>query len=61
MDTANQIGATAPVSIMPVGSRSGTLGGHLARRLVQIGVKDVFSVPGDFNMTLLDHLIDEPG
>lgn len=61
MDTANQIGATAPVPITPAGSRSGTLGGHLARRLVQIGVKDVFSVPGDFNLTLLDHLIDEPG
>lgn len=40
---------------------SGSLGGHLARRLVQIGVKDVFSVPGDFNLTLLDHLIAEPG
>ncbi|KAK4487628.1 hypothetical protein RD792_005720 [Penstemon davidsonii] len=40
---------------------SGTLGGHLARRLVQIGVNDVFSVPGDFNLTLLDHLVAEPG
>ncbi|XP_011019081.1 PREDICTED: pyruvate decarboxylase 2-like [Populus euphratica] len=38
-----------------------TLGRHLARRLVQIGVTDVFSVPGDFNLTLLDHLIAEPG
>ncbi|KAK6932656.1 Thiamine pyrophosphate enzyme, central domain [Dillenia turbinata] len=38
----------------------GTLGRHLARRLLQIGVKDVFSVPGDFNLTLLDHLIAEP-
>jgi pyruvate decarboxylase len=37
-----------------------TLGRHLARRLVQIGVTDVFSVPGDFNLTLLDHLIAEP-
>ncbi|XP_038987144.1 pyruvate decarboxylase 1-like [Phoenix dactylifera] len=40
---------------------AGTLGRHLARRLVQIGVRDVFSVPGDFNLTLLDHLIAEPG
>ncbi|XP_047329845.1 pyruvate decarboxylase 1 [Impatiens glandulifera] len=40
---------------------AGTLGCHLARRLVQIGVRDVFSVPGDFNLTLLDHLIAEPG
>ncbi|KAK7861030.1 pyruvate decarboxylase 1 [Quercus suber] len=38
-----------------------TLGRHLARRLVQIGVTDIFSVPGDFNLTLLDHLIAEPG
>ncbi|KAL6987852.1 Pyruvate decarboxylase 3 [Sarracenia purpurea var. burkii] len=38
-----------------------TLGRHLARRLVQIGATDVFSVPGDFNLTLLDHLVAEPG
>ncbi|CAL9069921.1 unnamed protein product [Musa banksii] len=38
-----------------------TLGRHLARRLVQVGVHDVFAVPGDFNLTLLDHLIAEPG
>ncbi|KAI4382444.1 hypothetical protein MLD38_008408 [Melastoma candidum] len=38
-----------------------TLGYHLAHRLVQIGICDVFSVPGDFNLTLLDHLIAEPG
>ena len=25
-----------------------------------MGVTDVFSVPGDFNLTLLDHLIAEP-
>ncbi|KAK1281333.1 Pyruvate decarboxylase 2 [Acorus gramineus] len=42
-------------------SSDATLGRHLARRLVQIGVSDVFSVPGDFNLTLLDHLIAEPG
>ncbi|XP_047319823.1 pyruvate decarboxylase 2-like [Impatiens glandulifera] len=40
---------------------SSTLGSHIARRLVQIGAADVFSVPGDFNLTLLDHLIAEPG
>ncbi|KAI6698491.1 hypothetical protein NL676_018610 [Syzygium grande] len=38
-----------------------TMGRHIARRLVQIGITDVFSVPGDFNLTLLDHLIAEPG
>ncbi|KAK3010184.1 hypothetical protein RJ639_010769 [Escallonia herrerae] len=42
-------------------SPDSTLGRHLARRLVEIGVSDVFSVPGDFNLTLLDHLIAEPG
>lgn len=47
---------------MPVlpSSTWGTLGRYLGRRLVQVGVKDVFSVPGDFNLTLLDHLIAEP-
>ncbi|XP_031496501.1 pyruvate decarboxylase 1-like [Nymphaea colorata] len=42
-------------------SKDSTLGRHLARRLVQVGVSDVFAVPGDFNLTLLDHLVAEPG
>ncbi|XP_006363624.1 pyruvate decarboxylase 1-like [Solanum tuberosum] len=46
---------------VPFNSPESTLGRHLARRLVQVGVTDVFGVPGDFNLTLLDHLIDEPG
>ncbi|KAK9715994.1 hypothetical protein RND81_06G204400 [Saponaria officinalis] len=45
----------------PISAAESTLGSHIARRLVQIGVTDVFSVPGDFNLTLLDHLIAEPG
>lgn len=61
---ANQIGATAHPSTtavpVPPAACSGTMGRHLARRLVEIGVKDVFSVPGDFNLTLLDHLVAEP-
>ncbi|XP_074571784.1 pyruvate decarboxylase 1-like [Curcuma longa] len=44
----------------PVATPEANLGRHLARRLVQVGVHDVFSVPGDFNLTLLDHLIAEP-
>ncbi|XP_042491657.1 pyruvate decarboxylase 2 [Macadamia integrifolia] len=50
-------------SVVPslIASSEATLGRHLARRLVQIGATDVFSVPGDFNLTLLDHLIAEPG
>ncbi|KAM0889765.1 hypothetical protein ACQ4PT_027504 [Festuca glaucescens] len=45
----------------PVSAGEASLGRHLARRLVQVGVSDVFAVPGDFNLTLLDHLIAEPG
>lgn len=52
---------TTTTPIETLSSSSGTLGGHLARRLVQIGVNDVFSVPGDFNLTLLDYLVAEPG
>jgi pyruvate decarboxylase len=33
-----------------------TLGRHLARRLAEVGARDVFTVPGDFNLTLLDEL-----
>lgn len=54
-----QNGSLTPPSVTV--SSDSTLGRHLARRLVQIGVSDVFSVPGDFNLTLLDHLIAEPG
>ncbi|RWR78872.1 pyruvate decarboxylase 2 [Cinnamomum micranthum f. kanehirae] len=44
-----------------IASPDSTVGGHVARRLVEIGVTDVFTVPGDFNLTLLDHLIAEKG
>ncbi|KAM0864283.1 hypothetical protein ACQ4PT_044021 [Festuca glaucescens] len=44
-----------------VSSTEATLGRHIARRLVKVGVSDVFAVPGDFNLALLDHLIAEPG
>ncbi|KAL0353004.1 UNVERIFIED_CONTAM: Pyruvate decarboxylase 1 [Sesamum angustifolium] len=60
MEASNRIAAAASLVPVPTISSSGTLGRHLARRLVQIGVRDVFSVPGDFNLTLLDHLIEEP-
>ncbi|EOY07137.1 Thiamine pyrophosphate dependent pyruvate decarboxylase family protein [Theobroma cacao] len=58
----NGIVATIQGSVSPtvINSSEATLGRHLARRLVQVGVTDVFSVPGDFNLTLLDHLIAEP-
>ncbi|KAJ6810773.1 putative pyruvate decarboxylase 2 [Iris pallida] len=57
----------SPISSAPTSASAlslpadSTLGRHLARRLVQVGVTDVFTVPGDFNLTLLDHLIAEPG
>ncbi|KAM1181131.1 hypothetical protein ACFX2G_020509 [Malus domestica] len=44
-----------------INSCDATLGRHLTSRLVQIGVTDVFTVPGDFNLTLLDDLIVELG
>ncbi|CAN6715537.1 unnamed protein product [Malus baccata var. baccata] len=56
---ASAIQSSAPSTV--INSCDATLGRHLARRLVQIGVTDVFTVPGDFNLTLLDHLIAEPG
>jgi pyruvate decarboxylase len=52
--------ATIQPSSTTISSDNATLGRHLARRLVQIGITDVFSVPGDFNLTLLDHFIAEP-
>lgn len=43
-----------------IGTEYPSLGRHIARRLVEIGVHDIFSVPGDFNLVLLDHLLAEP-
>ena len=56
---ATVIHSSVPSAVIN-GCGDSTLGGHLARRLVEIDVTDVFSVPGDFNLTLLDHLIAEP-
>ncbi|XP_043723987.1 pyruvate decarboxylase 2-like [Telopea speciosissima] len=50
-----------PVAPSLVAASEATLGHYLARRLVEIGATDIFSVPGDFNLILLDHLIAEPG
>ncbi|CAI9783728.1 unnamed protein product [Fraxinus pennsylvanica] len=61
MEAIDGIGSGVHPAPVQASSSFGTLGSHLARRLVQIGVKDVFSVPGDFNLTLLDYLIAEPG
>lgn len=37
-----------------------TVGSYLASRLAQAGLKDFFSVPGDFNLVLLDELLKQP-
>lgn len=58
---SNNCHTVSPPSSSPLSPAEATLGRHIARRLVQIGVTDVFTVPGDFNLTLLDHLIAEPG
>lgn len=52
-------GNNSPSEVLPDHER--TLGRYLAARLVEIGVNDVFTVPGDFNLVLLDHLLAEPG
>jgi TPP-dependent 2-oxoacid decarboxylase len=51
------LGAQAP----PAG-RDGsiTVGGYLATRLEQAGVRHYFVVPGDFNLVLLDQLLTNP-
>jgi pyruvate decarboxylase len=37
-----------------------TVGGYLASRIAEAGVRDFFTVPGDFNLVLLDQLIAQP-
>ena len=35
-----------------------TVGSYLASRLQEIGVKHYFGVPGDFNLVLLDQMLE---
>jgi hypothetical protein len=37
-----------------------SLGEYIIQRLIQLNVASVFSVPGDFNLALLDLFEDEP-
>lgn len=39
---------------MTDGEIPSNVGTYLARRLMQVGVKDYLAVPGDYNLTLLD-------
>ena len=34
-----------------------TVGNYLAQRLEEVGVRDYFAIPGDFNLSLLDELL----
>ena len=56
--------AAAPESIAANSASSGatgsTVGTYLATRLEQIGVRDYFVVPGDFNLILLDQILENP-
>jgi pyruvate decarboxylase len=35
-----------------------TIGNYLAQRLEEIGIRDYFAIPGDFNLSLLDELLN---
>lgn len=37
-----------------------TVGCYLAQRLEEIGIRDYFAIPGDFNLSLLDELLKNP-
>lgn len=37
-----------------------TVGNYLAKRLEEIGIRDYFAIPGDFNLSLLDELLKNP-
>jgi hypothetical protein len=54
----------APESTVANSASSGptgtTVGTYLATRLEQAGVRDYFAVPGDFNLILLDQLLENP-
>jgi pyruvate decarboxylase len=37
-----------------------TVGSYLAQRLEEVGVRDYFAIPGDFNLSLLDEMLKNP-
>jgi len=58
---ANAAAGGAPESTVANSASSGaTVGTYLATRLEQAGVRDYFVVPGDFNLILLDQLLENP-
>ena len=54
MATTNGVAENGHASTVP-------LGRYLWERIHQIGVNHIFGVPGDFNLTLLDHIYDVDG
>jgi pyruvate decarboxylase len=61
---ANAAAGGAPESTVANSASSGatgsTVGTYLATRLEQVGVRDYFVVPGDFNLILLDQILENP-
>jgi pyruvate decarboxylase len=65
---AGLIGGDVAAAVGPLGAQapppgrdgSVTVGGYLATRLEQAGVRHYFVVPGDFNLVLLDQLLMNP-
>src|SRR6516165_5625551 len=55
---ANAAAAGAPEST--AAATGSTVGTYLATRLEQVGVRDYFVVPGDFNLILLDQILENP-
>src|SRR5580704_8211748 len=50
-----------PVANAAAGGTTGsTVATYLATRLEQAGVRDYFVVPGDFNLILLDQILENP-
>lgn len=37
-----------------------TVGDYLLERLSELGIKEVFGVPGDYNLKFLDHIVEHP-
>ena len=37
-----------------------TIGGYLAKRIEELGIRDYFAIPGDFNLALLDEMLKNP-
>lgn len=46
------------LSLCPMNHPTTTLGAYLATRLEQIGIRHYFAVPGDYNLVLLDQLLE---